>query len=100
MRLGLASSPHIRQKRSTSEIMRLVQLLAVPGIAVQTWFFGYGTLINLIIAIVVAVVTEAIILELRKKNFELAIKDSSALVTAMLLAISIPPFSPSHLLYH
>lgn len=94
MRLGLASSPHIRQKRSTSEIMRLVLLLAVPGIAVQTWFFGYGTLINLIIAIVVAVVTETIILELRKKNFELAIKDSSALVTAMLLAISIPPFSP------
>lgn len=94
MNLGLASSPHIRQKRSTAQIMRLVMLFAVPGIIVQTWFFGFGVIINLCLAMAVAVVTEALILELRKKNFELAIKDSSALVTAMLLAISIPPFSP------
>lgn len=94
MNLGLASSPHIRQKRSTAQIMRLVLLLAVPGIAIQTWFFGFGVIINVCIAMLVAVITEAVILELRKKNFELAIKDSSALVTAMLLAISIPPFSP------
>ena len=94
MNLSLSSSPHIHQKRNTSEIMRLVILLACPGIAVQTWFFGFGVVINLIIAVTVAVVTEALILELRKKNFEMAIKDSSALVTALLLAISIPPFVP------
>lgn len=74
--------------------MRLVMLLAVPGILAQTWFFGFGVIINLAIAMTVAVLTEVIMLEIRKKNFELAIKDSSALVTAMLLAISIPPFSP------
>lgn len=94
MKLSLSSSPHLTQKRTTSEIMRLVMLFAVPGIAVQTWFFGFGTLINIAIACLVAVITEAIILELRKKNFELAIKDSSALVTALLLGISIPPFAP------
>lgn len=94
MNLSLASSPHIRHKRSTQEIMRLVMLLAIPGILVQTWFFGFGVIINLAIALVVAVATEALILEIRKKNFELAIKDSSAMVTALLLAISIPPFSP------
>lgn len=91
---SLSSSPHLRQKRSTSDIMILVVMLAVPGILVQTWFFGFGVLINVVIACLVAVVTEAIILELRKKNFELAIKDGSAIVTALLLAISIPPFSP------
>lgn len=94
MNLSLASSPHIRHKRSTQEIMRLVMLLAVPGMLVQTWFFGFGVIINLAIAMIVAIVTEALILEIRKKNFELAIKDSSAMVTALLLAISIPPFSP------
>ncbi|BDX07483.1 electron transport complex subunit RsxD [Planctobacterium marinum] len=94
MKLFLASSPHLRQKRSTQEIMQLVMLFAVPGIAVQTWFFGFGTLINILIACLVAVVTEVLILELRKKNFELAVKDSSALVTALLLGISIPPFAP------
>lgn len=94
MKLSLASSPHLHQKRSTQEIMRLVMLFALPGIAVQTWFFGFGIIINVLIACLVAVITEVVMLELRKKNFELAIKDSSALVTALLLGISIPPFAP------
>jgi len=94
MSLFMTSSPHQRQRRSTADIMRLVMLCALPGITVQTLFFGWGTAIHLVIACVVAVVTEALILELRKRNFELAIKDSSALLTALLLAIAIPPFAP------
>lgn len=94
MSLFMASSPHQHVKRSTADIMRLVMLCTLPGIAAQTYFFGWGTLIHLAIACAVAVVTEASILELRKRNIELAIKDSSALLTALLLAISIPPFAP------
>lgn len=94
MSLLMTSSPHQHQKRSTATIMRLVMLCTIPGIIAQTWFFGWGTIIHLVLACVVAVVTEASILELRKRNIELAIKDSSALLTALLLAISIPPFAP------
>lgn len=94
MSLFMTSSPHQRQKRSTADIMRLVILCTLPGLAVQTWYFGWGTLIHVVIACVVAVVTEATILELRKRNFELAIKDSSALLAALLLALAIPPFAP------
>ncbi|MCY7296874.1 electron transport complex subunit RsxD [Alteromonas sp. a30] len=94
MSLFMTSSPHQHVKRSTATIMRLVMLCTVPGIAAQTYFFGWGTLIHVAIACTVAVVTEACILELRKRNIELAIKDSSALLTALLLAISIPPFAP------
>ncbi len=94
MSMLMASSPHQHQKRDTATIMRLVMLCAVPGIAAQTFIFGWGTIIHLVLACVVAVVTEASIVELRKRNIEIAIKDSSALLTALLLAISIPAFAP------
>lgn len=89
-----ASSPHQTQIRNTGQVMRLVLYCALPGLLLQTWFFGWGSIIHLLLASATAVATEACILELRKKNIELAIKDFSAIVTALLLAISIPPFAP------
>lgn len=94
MTFRLASSPHQHSQRSTAQLMRLVIWCALPGLLVQSWFFGWGTLIHFLLASVTAVVTEAVILEIRKRNFEIAIKDGSAILTALLIAISIPPFSP------
>lgn len=94
MTFKLASSPHQHIRRNTGQIMRLVIYAALPGLLVQTWFFGWGAIVHFVIAALTAVVTEAAILELRKKDFERAIKDSSALLTALLIAISIPPFAP------
>jgi electron transport complex protein RnfD len=94
MSFKITSSPHQRVKRTTGQVMRLVIFAGIPGIAVQTWFFGWGAMIHFAIASATAIVTEAAILEMRKKNFEVAIKDCSALLTAFLIAISIPPFAP------
>lgn len=94
MSFKMASSPHQRVKRTTGQVMRLVIYAGIPGLALQTWFFGYGALIHFAIAALTVIVTEAAILEMRKKNFETAIKDSSALLTAFLIAICIPPFAP------
>lgn len=74
--------------------MRLVVYAALPGIAMQIYMFGYGLLIQLLLAIATAVVTEVVILEIRKKNTERAVKDYSALLCGLLLAISIPPLAP------
>lgn len=90
----VASSPHQHNRRTTSTVMQLVILLTIPGFATQLFFFGWGSLIHLLIASVVAVATEALFLEMRKRPFEPAIKDCSALLTALLLAISIPPLAP------
>ena len=38
----IASSPYTHNQRQTSRIMMLVCLAALPGIAVQCWFFGWG----------------------------------------------------------
>lgn len=94
MSVKLTSSPHQRVSRTTGQVMRLVIYAAIPGLLVQSWFFGWGALVHFIIAAVTVVVVEAAILEMRKKNIELAIKDCSGLLTALLIAISIPPFAP------
>ena len=94
MNFKLASSPHQHIRRTTGQVMRLVLYALIPGILLQTWFFGFGTLIQIMLAVTTAVVTEACILELRKRNFERSLQDYSAVLTAVLLAISIPPFAP------
>ncbi len=93
-KLLVSSSPHHHNQRDTGAIMRLVVYAAIPGIAMQTYMFGYGVLVQLVLAIVTAVVTEILILEIRNKNTERAFKDYSALLCAVLLAISIPPLAP------
>ncbi|VVT49654.1 Electron transport complex protein RnfD [Kosakonia radicincitans] len=89
----IASSPYTHNQRQTSRIMLLVTLATVPGIAAQLWFFGWGTLIQIILAIVTALAAEALVLSLRKQNVGAILADNSALLTGLLLAISIPPFA-------
>ena len=94
MSFKIASSPHQRISRSTAQIMRIVTLACLPGIAVQAVLFGYGVLIQLLLAIVTAWLSEAAVLKLRGKAVLPSLKDNSALLTAVLLAISIPPYAP------
>lgn len=74
--------------------MLLVLLAAVPGIVVQTWFFGWGTVLQIVLAALTAWATEAAILKLRKQPVAATLKDNSALLTGLLLAVSIPPLAP------
>lgn len=90
----IASSPYTHNQRQTSRIMMLVCLAALPGIAVQLWFFGWGTLLQIILGCVSALAAEALVLKLRKIAVGKILADNSALLTGLLLAISIPPFAP------
>lgn len=94
MSFFIASSPHTRSRRSTPDLMKWVALCALPGLAAQTYFFGWGTLIQLIFAIAVAVSLEALVMVFRKRSPMRALRDNSAIVTAWLLAVAIPPWSP------
>ncbi len=94
MSFKIASSPHQHNQRSTAQIMRLVTFACVPGIAVQAVLFGYGVLVQLLLAIITAWCSEALVLKLRNKPILPRLKDNSALLTAVLLAIAIPPYAP------
>lgn len=53
--------------------------------------FGWGTLVQILLASVSALLAEALVLKLRKQSVAATLKDNSALLTGLLLAVSIPP---------
>jgi len=94
MAFRIASSPYTHNRRSTGNIMLLVVLAAVPGFAAQWYFFGYGSVIQVLLAVLTAWLAEAAILRLRKAPIVPSLADNSALLTAVLIGISLPPLAP------
>lgn len=94
MALVNISSPHTHRAFSTSKLMRYVIVAAVPGILTMAYFFGIGIFFNLALCIVSCLGFEAIILKMRKRPLGFYLRDNSALVTAVLLAISLPAYCP------
>ena len=90
MSFRIASSPHQHSLAQTPALMRTVALAATPGIAAQVYFFGYAVLIQIVLAVLTAWASEAAMLKLRGKPVSVRLKDHSALVTGLLLAIAIP----------
>lgn len=90
----MSRSPYIVEKTSVSIVMLKVLLALVPGIAAYAWVYGTGILITLTLASVTALLSEAIVLRLRNRPIKPFLMDGSALVTAWLLALSLPPLAP------
>lgn len=94
MTLVRQTSPHTLSANSTKNIMSLVLLATIPGLAVQTFYFGWGTLINVIWCSLVALACEAFVLKCRHRSIGFYLKDYSVVVTAVLIGVSVPPLSP------
>ena len=94
MALMRITSPHAHGPMSTSRVMQNVLLATLPGVIVLTHFFGFGTLVNILWASILGVAFEALALTLRKRPLGFYLGDYSALVTALLLGIALPPYSP------
>lgn len=94
MAMAPISSPHAMGNNRTRTIMLQVLAATVPGILLLTWFFGWGTLINILLAGSFALLLEAGILRLRQRPVAFYLNDGSALVTAWLLALALPPYAP------
>lgn len=94
MTLLLKSSPHGHNQKQTAHIMREVAWCMLPGIAMQWLWFGPGVIIQIVLALVSAWITEALILIIRKRPIFPTLRDNSALVTALLLAVALPPIAP------
>ena len=92
--LNMSSSPHSHSQKTLSSMMMTVLLACIPGILVQSYFFGYGVIFQCIIAIITAAAAESIVLKLRKRPILSTLKDNSAILTGLLLALSIPPLAP------
>lgn len=94
MFLPHVSSPHSTNSNHTQLMMRKVLLAAVPGLLVSCYFFGLGPLLNVGLSLLFATAFESIILRLRHKPIAFHLNDGSVWVTALLLGLALPPFSP------
>lgn len=94
MALMRITSPHAHGPMTTSRVMQNVLLATLPGVIVLTHFFGFGVLVNIAWASILAIAFEALALSLRKRPLGFYLGDCSALVTAVLLGIALPPYSP------
>ncbi len=87
-------SPYISEAPSVSAIMLKVLLALVPGIIAYVWVFGGGVLVTITLATVTALLAEAAMLKLRNRPVQPFLTDYSAVITAWLLALAIPPLAP------
>jgi len=94
MAFWIASSPHNHNQTETASLMRLVIYAAIPGVLAQWYFFGWGNLIHIGLAMLTALVCEFTVLSLRKKPILIQLFDGSALLTALLIGISLPALAP------
>ena len=76
------------------QAMQRVLLAAAPGLLASCWVYGWGVLLNLLLAGVAMLTVEAAVLQLRKRAIGPTLRDGSALVSALLLALALPPYCP------
>ena len=98
MSLLTNSSPHAHKALDTAGVMRWVLLATLPGIAALTAAFGWGTLVNIVVVSIFSLLLESLVLLWRKRPVGFYLRDYSALVTAVLLGIALPPYAPWWLL--
>ena len=92
MKLTVASSPHIRGNFRTNRIMLDVVLALLPALAVGIWQFGLEALLVTLVCVSSAVAAEWLYSVItRTRN---TIVDGSAVVTGLLLAMTLPSTVP------
>ena len=92
MKLTVASSPHIRGNFRTNRIMLDVVLALLPALAVGVWHFGYRAALVALISVASAVASEWLYSVVTKTRNTTV--DGSAMVTGLLLAMTLPHTVP------
>ena len=94
MKFKTNTSPFFGSISNVSSVMLQVLFALIPGTLVMLYIYGWGVLINVVLAIIFAVSLETIALIIRKRPVLPFLYDLSAIVTAWLLALSLPPLIP------
>jgi len=94
MEFPTATAPHLVAGYTVPRVMFQVLLALAPVLVVQVYLFGPGPLWLVAVASVTALACEALALALRRRSSQAALRDGSVLVTAVLLALAVPPTLP------
>ncbi len=90
--MKISSSPHIRDKETTANIMGQVIVALMPATIFGIYNLGIKAFITILITVISCVVFEACY----QKNMgqKVTVKDLSAVLTGLLLALNLPPDVP------
>ncbi len=90
--LVVSSSPHIRSEETVQRIMLDVIIALLPATAASVYFFGFRALAITLVSIAASVAAEAAIQKIRNKP--VTVSDGSAVITGLLLALTLSPAMP------
>ncbi|WP_352398942.1 RnfABCDGE type electron transport complex subunit D [[Clostridium] aminophilum] len=89
---NVSSSPHVRSKTSTQNLMLDVIIAMIPTSIWGIYHFGVNSLVILVATVAACVLTELVYQKAMHKPVTIA--DLSAVVTGMILALNMPPQVP------
>jgi electron transport complex protein RnfD len=89
-----SGAPHVVAGFTVQRVMLQVLAALLPVAAVQVWLYGPGPLRLLAVAAATALASEALALTLRRRPAGPFLRDGSVVVTAVLLALAVPPSLP------
>ncbi|MBQ3079156.1 MAG: RnfABCDGE type electron transport complex subunit D [Clostridia bacterium] len=92
MSLRLSTAPHIRSHASTGRIMLNVIIALLPAACAGVYFYGVPALNVILVSCAAAVISEYVWQKLLKRPVR--INDFSALLTGLILALTLPPSIP------
>lgn len=90
--MKISSSPHIRDKETTTNIMGQVIVALMPATIFGVYNFGIHALTTILITVLSCVIFEAGYQSLL--GLKVTVKDLSAVLTGLLLALNLPPEVP------
>ena len=88
------SGPYVRKEKSVTRTMVLVMLALTPATAWGMYLYGWPAIILFCVTVGSAILFEILCLLIAGKPVARFVADGSAILTAWLLAISLPPWAP------
>lgn len=92
LRLLVSSSPHAQSEETIEKIMYYVILALLPAAGVGIYFFGFNAIRVIALSVVTAIISEALMQKAMGRR--ITVKDGSAVLTGLLLAMNLPSNAP------
>lgn len=90
--LNVSASPHVRDKTTTSDIMRDVIIALLPATVFGIYNFHFDAALVIAVTVITCVLSEYLFEYFIKKP--ITVKDLSAVVTGLILALNLPASVP------
>ncbi|MDD2929401.1 MAG: RnfABCDGE type electron transport complex subunit D [Sideroxydans sp.] len=91
---SIAHSPHAHAPSSIGKVMLTVMLALTPATLFGFWLYGWPAINLWAVAIIAAILGEAFVIRIQQRAVKPVLMDGSGILTAWLLALSLPPYAP------